>query len=119
MGRKRTVERLKDNDLPEDFQFEEAEPAVSGQRLYVLGFDRYVQHDGSKVLPRELKEYLATKNGEYPPFMPLPKGPVTFRLGGEFGSGRRVRWDGEEKLPEQVLRYVKENGTLPRYSEEE
>jgi hypothetical protein len=111
--------KVKKHDPLDDIDFEAMEAPIAGQRLYVLGFDRYVQHDGTSEMPKELKAVVDARKGEMPPYMPLPKGPVTFRLGGEFGNGRRVQWDGKEKLPDPVLRYVRENGTLPRYSEEE
>lgn len=111
--------RKKSRDPLDDINFEELEPTIGGHRLYVLGFDRYIQHDGSKTVPKELKHVIHTRKGEWPPYMPLPRGPVVFRLGGDFGNGRRVRWSGNDRLPDQVLRYVRENGTLPRYSEEE
>lgn len=109
--------RLPPDDMDID-ESEETELQWKGQRLYVLGFDRYIQHDGVSKLPKTLKEYVDARGGEFPAYMPLPEGPVTFRLGAEFGTGRRVRWNGKENLPDQVLRYVRENGTLPRYSEE-
>ncbi len=100
--------------LPED-----VESLLRGPRLYVLGYERYVQHDGSPNLPPAVRLFVKTHRGELPPFIPLPKGPVVFRLGGEFRDTHGVRWDGKSPLPEPVLRYIRENGTLPRHANEE
>ena len=59
VAKKRWTETDSDSDVAL-----ESEPEAIGQRLYVLGYDKYVQHDGSKNVPRELKEYVAARNGE-------------------------------------------------------
>ena len=78
-------------------------------RLYRLGFNSYVQHDGASPLPQEVQEYCLRSQGEPPPFMPLPQGPVVFRL------DVKVPWNGRGLLPDGILWYICENGTLPPY----
>ncbi len=43
-------------------------------------------------------------------------GAVVFHVGIDISYERRVPWDGVGPLPEAVLAYVREHGTLPRYA---
>lgn len=83
------------------------------QRLYRLGFNTYVQHDGTSELPAEVQAHCQQRRIESPPYICLPRGPVTFRVAGYSPGRGEVTWDGVSTLPEPVLRYVCENGVLP------
>ena len=86
------------------------------KRLYFLGGHTYVQHDDSEEQPEILKAYIREHGGEVPPYMPLPGVGVEFRLRSANGC-RIVRWSGCGSLPQQVLDYVRKNGTMPPYDE--
>jgi hypothetical protein len=87
----------------------------STQRLYRVGCDRYVQHDGALPLPAEVEAFRLRSRGEDPPHLLLPRGPVVFHVGIEISYERKVPWDGKGPLPDPVLAYVREHGTLPRH----
>lgn len=87
---------------------------VSEQRLYKVGYDRYIQHGGDSPLPADVKAFRLRSRGEDPPHIPLPRGPVVFHLGIEVSYTRRVSWDGRSPLPDLVLKYIREHGSLPR-----
>ncbi|MDI6775250.1 MAG: hypothetical protein QME60_07665 [Verrucomicrobiota bacterium] len=118
-GPRRSKLRRKARNPLDKIDFGKLAPTIGGQRLYVLGFDRYIQYNGSNDTLKEIRKIVKSRNGNWPPYMPLPIGPMIFRLGGEFGAGRHMRWNGKDRLPDQVLRYVRENGMLPRYSDED
>lgn len=84
--------------------------------MYFLGESTYVQYRGYGKKPRELQEYMAERDGEIPPYMPLPGRNVEFRVEGP-GWYRKIRWSGKGKLPAEVMDYVKEHGALPSYDE--
>ena len=88
------------------------------EKLYVLNFDTLVQYNGEDDMPDSIKEYMGASRGVFPPYMPLPKGPVKFRMGIEFSSTRGVTWSGRGPLPDSVIRHIKENGTLPRFGDD-
>ena len=88
------------------------------EKLYILNFDTLVQYNGEDEMPDSMKEYLRASRGALPPYMPLPKGPVKFRMGIEFSSTRGVTWSGRGPLPDSVVRHIKENGTLPRFGDD-
>ena len=67
---------------------------------------------GVGELPERLSAYITRHNGEYPPSMLLPSGPVEFRM--EYAGS--VSWPGNGPLPDVVMKYVNENGFLPRYT---
>jgi hypothetical protein len=84
------------------------------ERLYHVGINQYVQHDGAGPMPLAMEEYLASHSGEYPSHIPLPRGPTEFRIGGDLAvRARRYRWSGKGPLPADVIEYVNENGALP------
>lgn len=82
------------------------------ERLYRLNGTSYVQYDMTDELPEELAAYIANHRGEYPPYMPLPSYAVDFRV--EYIG--TMSWPGTGTLPAPVLKYVRDNGVLPRYS---
>ena len=84
------------------------------ERLYHVGINLYVQHDGLGPMPVEMEEYAVSHAGERPPYIPLPTGPTEFRIGGTLEAhSRRYRWSGTGPLPTDVIEYVNENGALP------
>lgn len=85
-------------------------------RLYRLGIHRYIHHDGVAPLPPEIREYCLTSRGEPPPYIPLPREPVVFLIGVEGAHKRKVAWNGNGALPDDVLDHVREHGTLPPYN---
>ncbi|MFC1499200.1 hypothetical protein ACFLS1_12135 [Verrucomicrobiota bacterium] len=85
------------------------------QKLYFLGGALYVQYSGRGPRPKEIEEYMAHRNGEAPPYIPLPAGNVEFCIGR--GGLHKVRWSVRGRLPEEVMEYVRENGVLPAYNE--
>lgn len=85
------------------------------ERLYSLRVGKYIQYNGKGEMPKELADYIEASNGEFPPHIPLPKGPVKFMLGSSFYKQNEVIWSGTGALPENVLKYVEEEGTLPNY----
>lgn len=89
-------------------------PEISGERLYYLGVGRYVQHDGKGPEPAALTDFVA-RHGEPPPYMPLPRVPVDFLMSDGVVRSDQIYWSGKGALPADVLEYVCENGTLPRY----
>ena len=91
-------------------EFREIDP---GERLYFVSYGEYVQYGGKGKMPKALSDYLARNRGQYPPFIPLPRGPVEFVLS---TSVKPIRWNGKDGLPEQVLEHVREHGSLPRNS---
>ncbi|MEK7751696.1 MAG: hypothetical protein AAB654_07250, partial [Acidobacteriota bacterium] len=88
----------------------------SEERLYCLGRGVYVQHDGIRDLPPELRKYIVAHNGEYPPYFLLPSTPTHFSVSGEDSvRSRKIPWPGKGRLPKYVLDYVHENGVLPQH----
>jgi hypothetical protein len=84
------------------------------ERLYHVGINQYVQHNGAGPMPVELEQYLASHSGESPSYIPLPHNPTEFLIGGDLAiRARRYRWPGEGPLPADVIDYVNENGALP------
>jgi len=92
--------------LPED-------PPEHTHRLYYLGNNTYVQHDGRRKMPAHLQEFVTEHRGEFPPYIPLPARKVDFYFGPGILKQHRVRWNGKGALPDRVLSYVKQHGTLP------
>ena len=89
---------------------------ISGERLYRIRPDIYVQYNGKMEIPEILEQYLKMSGGEYPPYMPLPEIPVQFTIKEGLGKTRTIRWKGKGKIHEAVLNYVTRNGTLPSYT---
>jgi len=90
------------------------EKAVSsGQRLYRIEKQTYVQGNGEA--PPEVQAYMEAHDGESPPFMPLPREPVEFRIGPVSPSPTLIPWNGESRLPDRILEYVRNHGTLPTH----
>ena len=84
------------------------------ERLYLAGPGTYIQHDGSPKLPAKLERYIASHRGDFPPYIPLPRGPIVFQVGDDLsGRRRKITWSGKGALPELVHKFVEENGTLP------
>jgi hypothetical protein len=91
-------------------------PPLAEERLYHLSGE-YVQHDGVSPLPPKLDKYVQQHRGEYPPYIPLPRGPLTFIIQDEMSAkGRRLKWTGQGPIPELVREYINENGILPQHS---
>ncbi len=85
------------------------------EKLYSLRVGKYIQYNGQGEIPAELVAFVEVHNGEFPPHIPLPKGPVKFMLGSSFYKQNEVVWSGVGPLPENVLKYVEEEGVLPSY----
>ena len=84
------------------------------ERLYLAGVGTYVQYNGCGPVPPKLERYLSQHRGEFPPYIPLPKGPVRFRLSADSAKpGRAVKWPGAGMIPEDVREFVGEHGFLP------
>ena len=94
-------------------------PAFNGdemsEKLYSLRVGTYIQYNGQGEIPKQLVAHKEVHNGEFPPHIPLPKGPVKFMLGSSFYKQNEVVWSGSGPLPENVLKYVEEEGVLPSY----
>jgi hypothetical protein len=101
--------RKKKNDNQMDAELQGLE-----HKLYRIRIDQYVQYDDEGPLPEILVRYMETHNGEFPPFMMLPMGPVDF----DMGNNRCVRWPGKGPLPEEVMSFVQEYAVLPRHKSE-
>lgn len=90
-------------------------PPVAEERLYHISGE-YLQHDGVSPLPPKLEKYVEQNQGEYPPYIPLPRGSLTFIIQDETSSkGRRLKWKGHGPVPELVREYINENGVLPQH----
>lgn len=88
----------------------------SEERLYCLGRGVYIQHDGVRDLPSELRKYIAAHDGEYPPYFLLPSRPTHFSVSSDDTiRTRKIPWSGKGRLPKYVLDYVYENGVLPQH----
>lgn len=84
------------------------------ERLYMAGGGRYVQFNGTGAMPSSLERYVAQHRGEFPSYIPLPKGPITFHVGDDLaGRKQKITWSGKGPIPEAVREFVDENGTLP------
>jgi len=90
-------------------------PQESCERLYCISSGSYVQYGGKGKMPVVLEEYVKKHCGELPPYIPLPERPVLFRLGEGWKKPWTVRWNGRGRLPQEILAYVCEHGTLPPY----
>jgi hypothetical protein len=85
------------------------------ERLYALKIGEYVQYNGDGPVPEAIAGYMKAHGGEMPPYMPLPQDSTTFYIGERLLSERKVPWSGKGPLPDIVLSFVAENGTLPRH----
>jgi hypothetical protein len=106
------VPEVKSTEVAEVPAFQEDE---AQERLYALRVGKYVQYNGQGEIPEELTHYMDVHGGEFPPHIPLPKGPVKFMLGSSFYKQHEVVWSGAGPLPENVLKYIEEEGVLPGY----
>lgn len=89
---------------------------ASEERLYHAYSSGYVQYGGKGPLPARLQDYIERHHGEYPAYIPLPRGPVAFILRDDNSvKGRKLKWSGTGPIPEPVREYVNENGVLPQY----
>lgn len=96
---------------------DEASASRCEERLYHIGNGLYVQHNPKVRKPPELVRYIETHGGDYPPYIPLPAGPVVFNLGDTVSrKAKRLVWKGRGKLPREILDYVSENGVLPPHN---
>ena len=83
------------------------------ERLYFIGPRRFIQYGGNGRMPAELGLYVANHKGQFPPYIPLPTTRIYFYLGERYISEKKIIWSGRGPLPEKILDYVIENGTLP------
>jgi hypothetical protein len=90
-------------------------PPPPQERLYAIRHGVYCQFNGEGEPPAMLAGYLRNNGGRLPPYIPLPTRHVIFILGNGFVGERRVKWTGTGTLPEAVMAFVIENGTLPRH----
>jgi len=88
-------------------------PKPREEKLYWMGIGVYVQYGGNGRKPSELKTFIENHRGEFPPYFPLPKGRTVFYLGERYIREEKIVWKGTGKLPEKILDYVREHGTLP------
>lgn len=87
------------------------------ERLYMAGAGRYVQYNGVGAMPASLSRYVAQHSGGFPPYIPLPRGPVMFQLGDNLvGRRQKIAWSGKGPIPEVIREFVDENGTLPPHA---
>ncbi len=106
------VPEVKKNEVVEVPMFNEDKTL---EKLYSLRVGKYIQYNGQGEMSKELAAFVEAHNGEFPPHIPLPKGPVKFMLGSSFYKQHEIIWSGVGPLPENVLKYVEEEGTLPNY----
>ena len=85
------------------------------QRLYSICNGTYLQYSGKGAMPPTLEKYVRDHRGEYPPYIPLPRGKTFFYLGERYVREEKIPWTGNGPLPERVRKYVERNGTLPRH----
>lgn len=85
------------------------------EKIYVLSNGSHVPYSGTGPMPKELEQYAQAHKGELPPFIPMPSRPVVFSIGDATGGGTKIKWKGRGVVPPEVLAYLKENGTLPKY----
>lgn len=82
--------------------------------LYQVG-GVYLQYDGTGPRPAKLEQYMQ-RHGEMPPSIVLAREPAVFRIE-HWDSGclftSRYTWSGQGPIPDEVLAYLNENGTLP------
>lgn len=107
------------DDLPEEEEHEDIDDfffddEYKGERLFFVAAGKYVQYAGTGDYPPEVQKWIDASSGELPPFMPLPARKVEFHVDEEWGGRYAIPWPGHGPLPEPVLHYVSENGTLPR-----
>lgn len=112
-GRKRDEEPLSESAV--EASSVALMPVVAEERLYHILGD-YVQYNGIGARPPKLEKYIQQHEGEFPPYIPLPHGALTFILPSETSAkGRRLKWTGQGPIPELVREYVNENGVLPQH----
>jgi len=88
-------------------------PPKIEERLYHIGADGYVQHNGTGEMPAKLRRYL-NYHDDWPPYIPLPTERTRYLLGGYgVAKARRIEWKGRGPLPADIIQYVNENGCLP------
>lgn len=86
----------------------------SGERLYNIAPNVYVQYGGEGPVPSEFKEYIDSHCGDWPPYIPLPDKHTVFLMGNPFmARRRRIVWSGQGKLDPEILDFVADNGVLP------
>ena len=86
----------------------------SGERVYNIGANGYVQYGGYGTMPAALQSYLNRNDNEWPPYIPLPRQPTRYVLHHEgFSRAFKVAWKGHGPLPAEILDYLNENGALP------
>jgi hypothetical protein len=81
----------------------------NARRLYRLPASCYVEYSGRGELPPSLEAYVKSHQGEFPPYFFNDTATTEIYTGGL----RNVRWNGKGPIPEEVVNYVSENGTLP------
>ena len=92
------------------------EPETEAEERLYLAYGEYVQYGGCGDLPPKLVKYVQQHRGEFPPYIPLPRGPLTFMLGDQPAvKMRKVVWKGKGAIPDEVREYVNENGVLPQH----
>lgn len=82
------------------------------ERLYHVA-GQYIQYNGVGSMPAQLERCVRNRNGEFPPYIPLPAHPLVFKLPGDHGVIIKFKWCGKGPLPEDVRDYLNENGALP------
>lgn len=107
---KNTPRRAKPAKAPKAVVMAERAPDVE-ERLYHT-VSEYIQYNGIGPLPARLEKFIQQRGGEFPPYIPLPKRPLVFRMNGGAGNAM-VKWPGQGPLPEDVRNYLNDNGVLP------
>lgn len=105
-----------DDSIDQEEILEEERPDLDsqGECLYSVGCGRFVQWSGEGEMPDLLQRAVELRDGDMPPYMPLPAHPVDFYLSEGIGGKYKIHWEGSGPLPPEVMNHVQENRTLPR-----
>ncbi len=111
ISKKKTPKAQPAEEAMPPFEFDDEH---KGERVFFVAAGHYVQYNGSGAYPPEVDLWAKYHNGDTPPFIPLPCHAVEFHVDEEWGGRYAIPWPGRGPLPEPVLHYINENGTLPR-----
>jgi len=89
----------------------EAQPQHEERLYHIAG--EYIQYNGNGPIPQRLEKWIQQRGGECPPYIPLPRRSLVFKLHWENGRDIRTSWGGSGALPQEVRDYLNEHGALP------